>query len=253
MIRLAAALALTAGPLAAQDIFVLGEVHDNPAHHAVQAQRVSDMAPTAIVFEMLAPGQVAKITPESRLDPRALATALDWENSGWPDFSFYYPILQAAPEARLYGAHVPRSETQAAAETGIVAAFGPRASEFGLPGPLPADQQADREAMQSEAHCGALPVEVLPLMVEIQRLRDATLARAALDALRDTGGPVAVITGNGHARSDWGMPATIALAAPDVEVHALGQGENGAAPQGVFDKIASSPAPVRPDPCEAFR
>ncbi len=61
---------------------------------------------------------------------------------------------------------------------GAAAVFGAAAARFGLDAPLPEDEQAAREAEQAEAHCGALPAEMLPGMVEAQRLRDAALARA---------------------------------------------------------------------------
>ncbi len=90
-------------------------------------------------------------------------------------------------------------------------------------------------------------------MVAVQRLRDAVLARAVVVAMAGTGGPVAVITGNGHARHDWGVPAFLARVAPDLEVFVLGQTEDGAPLQGGFDEVRSAPAVARPDPCAAFR
>ena len=80
-------------------------------------------------------------------------------------------------------------------------------------------------------------------------LRDAALARAALDALRDLGGPVVVITGNGHARTDWGAPALLA----GQGVFALGQSEGGRPPEGTFDLVLDAAPVDRPDPCLAFR
>ena len=49
-LRLALALCLTALPAAAQDVVILGEVHDNPAHHAEQAAQVAAIQPRALVF-----------------------------------------------------------------------------------------------------------------------------------------------------------------------------------------------------------
>ena len=86
---------------------------------------------------------------------------------------------------------------------------------FGLDAALDPEEQATREAGQMAAHCDALPDHVLPGMVEAQRLRDAALSRAIVAAILETdGGPVAVITGNGHARTDWGIPPMLTRALP---------------------------------------
>jgi uncharacterized iron-regulated protein len=122
-----------------------------------------------------------------------------------------------------------------------------------LSDPLPQEQQHAREELQQTAHCNAMPPEMLPAMVDLQRLRDAVLARETLRALDETGGPVVLITGNGHARRDWGVPAYIAVLRPDLEVLSIGQQEDGAGTPGGFDALLSAPAVDRPDPCEAFR
>jgi uncharacterized iron-regulated protein len=83
-------------------------------------------------------------------------------------------------------------------------------------------------------------------------LRDAALAAAADRALKETGGPVVVITGNGHARLDRGLPVYLAKARPGVDVLSLGQSEGGAI-SGDFDLLLDSPAVERPDPCLAFK
>jgi uncharacterized iron-regulated protein len=136
---------------------------------------------------------------------------------------------------------------------GFALPFVPQAEAYGLTSELDAEELADRLNLQMAAHCNALPLDLLPGMVDLQRLRDAVLARAALDALAETGGPVAVITGNGHARKDWGLPAYVARIAPEVSLFSLGQSEDGAAPEGGFDLVLDAPGVDRPDPCLAFR
>jgi len=237
----------------AQDILILGEVHDNPAHHEVQARKASELAPAALVFEMLTPSQADADVLEDVGDAAALEAALGWANSGWPDFAMYYPIFRAAPDARVYGAGVPRDAAMQAMEQGVAAAFGAEAGTYGLDQPLPREERAQREQMQFEAHCEALPREMMPTMVDIQRLRDATLARAAARAHRETGGPVAVITGNGHARRDWGMPVYLSRVAPGLALRVIGQTEEDRPLAGGVDAVLSAPAVARPDPGDAFR
>lgn len=237
----------------AADIALLGEVHDNQGHHLEQARIVTLMQPTALVFEMLTPAQVVAAEGVDRREMAALAGALGWADSGWPDFQIYAPVFAAAPMAQLYGAGLPRAEARAAYSNGISDSFGAFSEAYGLTKDLPADQMQARLTLQFQAHCEAIPRENLTPMVALQRLRDAYLARAAMQALLETGGPVAVITGNGHARSDWGATALIRQLDAEVTVIALGQSEDGQTPDGGFDLIIDSPGVDRGDPCDAFR
>lgn len=242
-------------PLAADaaDIVLIGEQHDNPAHHTLQATWVEMLAPAALVFEMLTPAQAALVTDDNRTAEEDLDRVLQWKESGWPDFGMYFPIFAAAPKAAIYGAAVPREQVRGMMQQELTEVFGAAdAARFGLDRPLDPDQQAHREALQAEAHCDALPENLLPMMVSVQRLRDASLARAALEALEQTDGPVVVITGNGHARADWGAPVYLRHAAPDIALFSLAQGEEGAVPAGQFDATADSPGVDRGDPCDAF-
>ena len=241
------------GVFVGADVVFLGELHDNPAHHLRQAEYVAELAPTALVFEMLTQAQADLVTPELVADEAALEATLGWNASGWPDFSMYYPIFAAAPEAAYFGAAVPRDVARAAMAEGMASAFRGDADAYGLTAVLPEEQQAEREALQLAAHCDAMPEEMLPIMVDIQRLRDAELAYSAVQAFEAHGGPVVVITGNGHARMDWGAPVYLMAAAPELRVAALGQGEEDVPPSGLFDVIESASEVDRGDPCAAFR
>ena len=245
-----------AGPVAdlaalpTADVVILGEIHDNPRHHANQAAGVAALQPTALVFEMLTPAQAALVVGD-RSDP-GLGARLGWADAGWPDFAMYQPIFAAAPVAAVFGAAVPSDALLGVRDPGAVAALFPDA-RFGLTEPLAADDQAAREADQMAAHCDALPADLLPYMVAVQRLRDATLAARALEAFMALGGPVVVITGTGHARKDQGIPAALARAAPEVRVLSVGQLEADPGVDAPYDLwLATDPVP-REDPCAAFR
>ncbi|MEX0318811.1 MAG: ChaN family lipoprotein [Ruegeria sp.] len=235
----------------AADVVILGEVHDNPHHHQVQAAMVAEMQPKAIVWEMLTEEGAGRVNATLISEPDKLAAAVRWAELGWPPLAMYLPIFRATPDAPLYGALVPRAAARAAMETGAATALGADAARYGLTVPLAPEEQAAREADQQIAHCNALPEEMLPQMVAIQRLRDAVLARAVLRAMRETGGPVAVITGNGHARKDRGVPVYLARLEPGLRVFVLGQSEDGRV-DGGYDAVIDSPAAEREDPCAAF-
>lgn len=234
------------------DVVILGEVHDNPHHHEEQTRLTEKLQPAALVFEMLSTDQAARITHENRLDESALAADLAWDQSGWPDFAMYFPIMAAAPEARIFGAGLDRAAAREAIKQGILSYFGAEAARYGLDLPLGDAEQAVRQDFKFKAHCDALPKSMLPMMVDVQRLRDAFLARAVVRALEETGGPVVVITGNGHARKDWGLGVYLDRARPGLGIFALGQSEDGQI-EGVFDAVLDSPAIERPDPCLVFQ
>ena len=238
--------------LPATEIVILGEVHDNPSHHAAQARVLASLQPRAVIWEMLTPDQAARL-PADLADRETVAEATDWGQSGWPDFAMYHPLMLATPDALHLGAGVSRDQARRVFETPLAEVFGADADRFGLDQPLPEPEQSQREAGMFAAHCDALPEHLLPGMVAAQRLRDGALARAALAALDQVGPPVAVITGNGHARTDWGVPALLAQAAPGVTVLSLGQLE--APPEGEppFDLWLVTDPPERDDPCAAFR
>ena len=89
--------------LAAVDFVLLGERHDNPDHHRLQAlisERLLDRGRSyGVAFEMIHSGQtprLAQYIAASPGDSAGLGTALGWEKSGWPSWSLYRPIAAAA-------------------------------------------------------------------------------------------------------------------------------------------------------------
>lgn len=234
------------------DVYFLGEVHDHPGHHLNQARAISAIQPSAMVFEMLTRSQAAN-APATWDSAAELGAALDWAGRGWPDFEIYYAIFQAAPSARIYGAAIPREQARAVFEQPLSSFFSGDAARFGLETPLPEAEEGVRETLQAQAHCNALPANLLPGMVAVQRLRDAELARVAETALQETGGPVVVITGTGHVRRDWGAPATLGLAAPEITSLAVGQYETAAPEPAVTDVWIVTDATPRDDPCAGFQ
>ncbi|MFV1443285.1 MULTISPECIES: ChaN family lipoprotein [unclassified Phaeobacter] len=261
---LASSVAEVLPVLAGADVVFLGEIHDNPAHHAVQAEIITALQPATVVWEMITATQAAALTPDLLQDGPALAETLDWTQSGWPEFALYQPVFAASHGAAQFGALVPRTETRRAMEQGVAGVFGPDAVAFGLSTPLDEAEQAAREADQLASHCNAMPDEMLPVLVELQRLRDAVLARAvvaaldhvAADPVRQSGdqnpGPVVVVTGNGHARLDRGAPLALRQARPALKITALGQSEGGQI-EGTFDVVMEADPVPRADPCLAFQ
>lgn len=248
-------------PFEAAEIVVLGEIHDNAAHHVNQAHIVQMLQPDALVFEMIGPSRALSITEQSRRSASTLEELLEWNARGWPDFEMYYPIFSAAPEAAIFGGEASTEDVRRAVTEGASVVFGDAAALFGIDEPIDAGQLEARIKLQNDVHCGAMPEELLPGMVEAQRLRDAILAKATVAAFEHAKSmgnepQVVVITGNGHAREDWGVPhmlRTYFAEDMSIDIRTLGQYEEDAPADAPFTSVFVTEPAVRDDPCATFR
>ncbi|MEL6266284.1 MAG: ChaN family lipoprotein [Pseudomonadota bacterium] len=271
--------------LSAADIAILGEVHDNALHHERQAWLIAALDPVGVAFEQVPQGSERGIAVwrEQGGASGGIGPAIGWSRLGWPDWALYRPVFEASANAVITGGGVARRELAEAMSSDAAAAYGAGAAAVGLDQPLSPPAQAEVEAEMVASHCDMLPAEMAGPMVEAQRLRDARFAAATLRArdlgiaARETGDglnpeevaafegaaapPRAVlVTGNGHARRDRGVPLYLATLAPGLETVSLGQvevlpGRDTPAEYGApYDYVwFSSPVIGRPDPCEAFR
>lgn len=232
------------------DVVIVGELHDQAEHHLTQAAIVALLRPTAVVFEMLTAEQATLVTSENLADPD-LGETLGWQAAGWPDFAIYAPIFASMGNAVAVGAAADEATIAKARDDGAAAAIDDPI--YGLDAPLPETEQALREHGMQDVHCGALPEDILPWFVDQQRFADAAFTQATLAALDTYGAPVVVITGNGHARNDWGMPSFLARVAPTVAVISVGQivEPDPAAPYDYWKVLGS--IDTSQDPCTAFK
>jgi len=208
------------GTLAAADFVLLGEKHDNPDHHALQVWIVKRLIAQgfkpALRLEMLTPEQEPTVKAWLAGHPQGatgLGPLLQWQTSGWPDFAMYKPIFDAALAAGLDigAANLSRATVKAMVFQGPGALDLATAQRYGLQLPLdpPVADAMTREIMSS--HCNQLPENVAVAMVAAQRARDAAMA----DALLAAPGRAVLIAGNGHVRSDRGVPAHLRRRAPE--------------------------------------
>ena len=249
-----------AGRLAAADIVILGEVHDNPAHHLAQAWAVGRLRPAGLAFEMIPRASEGGIRSllAGGASPGEIGPAIGWERIGWPDWELYRPVFEAWRARAYAGGGVAVQALRDASVSGAAAAVTDRRFAPVLATPLdPATQTAVEDEMVA-AHCDKLPRAAAPGMVEVQRLRDASFASAALRARATGGGLAVLVTGSGHARTDRGVPAYLSAVAPDLAVASVGLLETRAATETPEDydlpyDYAWFTAPAeRPDPCAAF-
>lgn len=261
--------------VAAGGILVLGEVHDNPVHHRLRGillRQLSGSAPRpGLVLEQLRADQQPEIEafealPAEKRSMDALLGAISWDRSGWSKYP-YGPLLEAALDGGypLVAGDGPRDLVRMAARQGVAALTAAERTRLALTTSLGTDQDQAMLREIEDSHCGMLPASALEGMVFSQRVRDAYLADAALQAAVGHRAAVMLI-GNGHARTDRGAPWYVRQRDPTRRVAAVLLIEVDEArtdpeaylprsPQGTpaADYVIFTPRAERDDPCAEMR
>lgn len=223
------------------DVILLGELHDNPHHHQARAdllRALSSRSPHVVAEHLMAPQKMPAGTSETQLQR---LTAAGFDPSGWR-WPLHKPLFDATDELSwaVHGGNLTRAQLRSAGHPALLALLEQA--------PLSTTAQALLDADLRDGHCGMLPEQHLGQIRQIQRLRDASMALAALKQL-----PAIVLLGNGHARLDYGVPQILKANRPDLKVVAVGFVEQPPNLSSPFDATWQSPSIERPDPCQAFR
>lgn len=199
------------------DFVLLGEKHDNADHHRLQAWLLEDRLEQGpaipVAFEMIATDKNSRLEEYIRDHPgdaSGLGHALDWEKSGWPDWSIYLPVFQAAmtASAPLIAASQPRSLFRRMIKSGVAAVLGADSyRRLGLDQKFSPAIAAEKRREIIDGHCNMLPGSMVDPMVRVQTVKDAYMADILIGIEAKYGGIGAVlIAGNGHVRNDYGVP-----------------------------------------------
>ena len=247
--------------LARRPVVLLGEVHDNVVQHQVRADALRRLleggARPAIAFEQFDRERQADIDrarreppPEGRsLADHVIAQARAPKDS-W-DWARYRPFVELALQYDLpiVAANLSRSAAARVARGGPNAAFT-EAERAELALDRFDDILAKHEQVVQVGHCNMLPKSVLPGMARAQIARDAVLAKSLRPYLARG---VILLTGNGHARRDIGVPRHLATE-DQPRAWSIGLLEEGTEERStLFDFAFVSPAQDRPDPCAALK
>ena len=255
---------------------LLGEIHDNPDHHRLQAWAIRTVGKggrkPAVVMEMLSDGQapaIRKFHQDSEhccrlVLARDFFKAVNWSESGWPSAEIYQPIVEAAlgVHARLAPGSVTNQQLRAVARADAEQMTKGLAGRLGLAQKLPPALAKDLRQELKESHCKMLPERALPAMVRVQRLRDAVMADRLVQAKRHA----VLIAGNGHVRADRGVPLWLRKYAPRQSIIVVTQAEvepgrtdprtygpHSPVSGWATDVIWFTPRTKRPDPCEEMK
>lgn len=243
---------------------LLGEVHDNADQHAARAaalrQFLRNGARPAIAFEQFDRERQADIdrvrreTPppdQSRADH--LIAQASRPRSGW-NWAFYRPYVELALEYDLpiVAANLSRADAERVARQGYGALFDAAAiGKLGLDRLSPAVLREQERAVD-EGHCGQLSTEQAARLARAQVARDAALT-VAIRPYFDRG--VVLLTGNGHARNDVGVPIFLSRAERErtVTIGLLEDEQAGVDWRARFDVVFVTPTQPRADPCLSLK
>ncbi len=190
--------------LSSADYVLLGEKHDNPDHHLLQAyvlrQLRESSALASVSFEMLDSSQadaLATIAPAVLQTSDALKAHLHWDEEGW-SWDFYGPMLYELlrHEVLVQTANISSSE--------MMLIYAGKDSEA-IQGVLNQEQLQRLEREIDESHCGMLPASQFASMMRVQRTRDAQMAESLERGANAKQGVNVLVAGNFHARRDLGV------------------------------------------------
>lgn len=231
---------------AGADIVVLGEQHDDPFAHRVQAALIEALAArekVAVCMEMFERDEqpivdaflAGTISQESLVEA---TDSRDWGAEGAWD-SFYQPIVDAAKKhgSPVIAANAPRRFVRLARTEAFdgLAAFTPAyPGHFVVPAPIEQTAYAERfkETMRSHAApqaaakkrggkskpsvMPAMTEETLEAMFRAQQVWDATMAEATVRACREHGKAL-LLVGQFHTDHGGGLLLRMKAAAPELE------------------------------------
>jgi len=197
--------------LADVEYVLIGETHDNTDQHRVQARIVGYLAGLhesgSVSFEMIDDVQEKYLHDRPIPSAQDLIALLQHTNSGW-DYNVYYRDLFETVVRGGFKILPANIERDHLVELMQDPAAGLPAGIEQLLDSNPLTPQSTNILRQEivDSHCGMITTEQAGPMVRGQRIRDAAMAGSLLNS---TAGLKILIAGNGHVRTDLGVPTYI--------------------------------------------
>jgi uncharacterized iron-regulated protein len=231
-----------------QPVVLLGEVHDNAAQHALRLRafeaRLASGARPALLMEQFDREHQAVIDGLRARPPAPDADAIIAAagGSGW-EWRHYRPFVALAlqHDLPLVAANVSRAQARRVMSAGLQAEGFSAAVAPEVLGALAQEIE--------DSHCGLVDAATARRMALAQVARDQAMA-AAVE--QHAGRGVLLLAGNGHVRTDAGVPRWLSPATR-ARSEAIGLLEIGARERGRYDRVVWTVAQARADPCAGMR
>lgn len=248
-------MALLVPQLSKADVVVLGEIHDNPHHHAQRAELLLALSANR-AWQVVAEHLDADQQVDHRLPLLQGLSDAGFDAQGW-QWPMHEPLFQRIQQLGwpLWGGNLPASQTRTVYQNQGQSLAEPIRALIAQ-ATLPEPAMANLRQSIDEGHCGALPAHMFDGMIAVQRARDAHMAQAVLMHT-----PAVLIAGNGHAWKDVGVPQILQAHRTDLKVvSVLFLEEDPAEPlkpeaasmtawRHKADYLWITPAAAREDPC----
>ena len=244
--------------LAEYDVVLLGERHDHPDHHQLQAIILEKVGQSAFVgFEMLDEKDALRLT--AGMSPDQVATATEWAESGWPSFELYRPIFNVVKRLNMtpLAIHPARNRLMNRARqpekfANENAEYLARLSKQGI-----ANLQVDID----RGHCGNAAGAMIDMMVGAQVFKDHWMASQISSVLNQQVDESTrrrrgvIIAGNGHVRKDYGLPNHLQLKTLSIGLIEVQKNQEKIADYAPerFDYVWFTPRLDDEDPCEKYK
>ncbi len=259
--------------LKSKKFILLGETHDNPDHHQLQANVIEalvklDRKPN-LVIEMINVNQMRPLTlyrTQKTAKVTGIGAAVQWRQQGWPSWEIYLPIGEQtlAHDLRVFPGSAAPYMTRTLIKSNLKVLPEKAIEIFQLNKPLEPELKSALIEELKVTHCNHLPEKMIKPMSNIQRFRDAWMADVLIQA-EDKDEPAVLIAGSGHTRTDRGVPWYLRKRGEkdnylSIQFLAATKGQNTIAemsdkdPSGKLtaDYIWVTPDVARKDPCEQF-
>ncbi len=231
-------------------IVLLGEVHDNAAQHALRldafAAMLAEGARPALLMEQFdrehQPAIDRLLAAPQRPHADALIATAGGTKSRW-NWTYYRPIIELALAHSLpiVAVNVSRTDAQRVVAQGLAAT--------GFDARVPAELEAAQAGAIERSHCGMVDAAQARRMAAAQIARDQFMAHA-IEAHAARG--ALLLAGNGHVRSDIGVPRWLEPATRSRTL-AVGLLEQGDLSHAAYDRALTTARQQRDNPCDAAR
>jgi len=199
--------------LSGADVVFIGEIHDNPDHHLIQAQvlqsLISKWGKLVLAVEFLPytmQPTIDKYLAGGLSEPEFLRK-VNWEDTWGFDYHFYRPLMQLAKQANCHiiGINAPHELVKKVARKGLAALTPDERNRLPREIDLTDTQHKEylRKVYESHEHN---KIKEFDYFYQAQCVWEETMADNIANYLEHGNEKIVVLCGNGHIYYDFGIP-----------------------------------------------